>query len=194
MKLTLLVLASAGGLAAQNFEVSFSAGPSLLQNANLGSASVGGPANDYKLADGFRFGFRMTVNSLKRSGHEFGYSYVRTQLQSGGSSAGQQGMAIHNGFYDFLLYGTKEGARVRPFAAGGGQFSNFVPPGASATQGGGSTKVGLNYGGGVKFKLASSWLLRFDLRQYISGKPFGLYNASGMIRQTEISAGIGFTL
>lgn len=194
MKLTVLVLASAGALFAQNFEVSFSGGQNLLQNANLGSASPSGPANDYSLADGFRFGFRMTVNSLNKSGHEFGYGYSRTQLQSGGSSAGQQGMAIHNGFYDFLVYGTREGARIRPFAAGGGQFSNFVPPGSSATQGGGSTKVGLNYGGGVKIKVASSWLVRLDLRQYISGKPFGLYNASGMLRQTEISAGVGFTL
>ncbi len=194
MKLTILVLASAGALLAQNFEIGFSGGQSLLHNANLGSASVDGPANDFKLTDGFRFGFRMTVNNLNKFGHEFGYAYSRTQLQSGGSSVGEQGMAIHNGFYDFLLYGTREGARVRPFAAGGGQFSNFVPPGSSATQGGGSTKIGFNYGGGVKFKVASSWLLRFDLRQYISGKPFGLYNASGAIRQTEISAGIGFAL
>ena len=190
----MLVLASAGALLAQNFEVSFSGGQTLLQNANLGSATVGGPVDDYKLTDGFRFGFRMTVNNLNKFGHEFGYAYSRTQLQTGGSSAGQQGMAIHNGFYDFLLYGTREGARIRPFAAGGGQFSNFVPPGASAAQGGGSTKVGVNYGGGVKFKVASSWLLRLDVRQYISGKPFGLYGASGVLRQTEISAGIGFGL
>ena len=194
MKLTFLVLASAGAVCAKNFEIAFSAGQSLLQNSNLGSASVGGPSDDFKLTDGFRFGFRMTVNNLNKFGHEFGYGYSRTQLQSGGSSASQQGMAIHNGFYDFLLYGTKEGARIRPFAAGGGQFSNFVPPGSSAAQGGGSTKVGVNYGGGVKFKVASSWLLRLDVRQYITGKPFGLYNASGVLRQTEISAGVGFTL
>jgi opacity protein-like surface antigen len=194
MKLILIILASLGALSAQNFEVSFSGGQSLLQNANLGSASTSGPADDFKLTDGFRFGFRMTVNNLNRFGHEFGYAYSRTKLQSGGSSEGAQGMAIHSGFYDFLLYGTREGARIRPFAAGGGHFSNFVPPGSSATQGGGSTKVGLNYGGGVKFKLAESWLLRLDVRQYITGKPFGLYNASGILRQTEISAGIGFTL
>lgn len=194
MKLIILVLGTLSVLPAQNFEVSFSAGPSLLQNPNLGSGSTTGPADDFKLTDGFRFGFRMTVNNLNKFGHEFGYAYARTKLQTGGSPVGEQGMAIHNGFYDFLLYGTKEGARIRPFAAGGGQFSNFVPPGASATQGGGSTKVGVNYGGGIKIKLASSWLLRFDLRQYLSGKPFGLYNAPGTIRQTEISAGIGFTL
>ena len=194
MKLTLLFLAAACVAFAQNFEVSFSGGQSLLQNSDLGSASVGGPSNDYKLADGFRFGFRMTVNNLNKFGHEFGYAYARTQLQTGGTSDGQQGMAIHSGFYDFLLYGTREGARIRPFAAGGGQFSNFVPPGSSASQGGGSTKVGVNYGGGVKFKVSSSWLVRLDLRQYVSGKPFGLYNASGALRQTEISAGIGFGL
>jgi hypothetical protein len=50
-------------------------------------------------------------------------------------------MAIHQGFYNYLVYATKEGFRVRPFATGGGHFSNFVPPGVSVTQGGGVDEV-----------------------------------------------------
>ena len=46
-------------------------------------------------------------------------------------------MAIHQGGYNFLLYATPEGTRIRPFATGGVVFANYVPPGASATSGGG---------------------------------------------------------
>ncbi len=43
------------------------------------------------------------------------------------------GMATHQGFYDFLVYATPEGSKIRPFIAAGAQFSNFVPPGSSAS-------------------------------------------------------------
>jgi opacity protein-like surface antigen len=85
-------------------------------------------------------------------------------------------------------------SRIRPFATAGLHFSNFVPPGASATSGGGSTKFGFNYGAGVKVKVSSLFGVRFDLRQYQTGKPdFGglLSNRSGLLRQTEVSAGFG---
>ena len=58
------------------------------------------------------------------------------------------GMAIHQGFYNFLVYATREGKRVRPFATGGAHFANFVPPGATATYGQGDNQFGYNYGGG----------------------------------------------
>ena len=103
-------------------------------------------------------------------------------------------MAIHQGFYNFLLYLTKEGSKVRPFATGGAQFSNFVPPGASVTSGQGSNKFGANYGGGLKVRVSEKFLIRFDVRQYIMGKPFGLYNASGALRLNEYSIGFSFVI
>ena len=103
-------------------------------------------------------------------------------------------MAIHQGFYNFLLYATKEGSRVRPFGTGGVHFSNFVPPGSSAGQGGGNTKFGVNYGAGIKVRLTSMFGLRFDFRQYATGKPFGLPQANGWLRQNEISASFGLML
>ncbi len=169
----------------------FGGGQSMMSNGSIGSTSSTGTANDVKLTDGFRINFRLTVNTKEFFGHELGYAYNRTQLNITGT---EQGMAVHQGFYNFLVYPTREGSRVRPFATGGVQFSNFVPPGSSAAQGGGQTKFGINYGGGLKVKLTSMFGLRLDFRQYNTGKPFDLPLASGRLRQNEISASFGLLL
>ena len=168
---------------AQVAEFTAFGGASRLSGKDLGSG--------YSLDDGWRLGGRITLNSGMFFGHEFGYAYNRTKLFLNGVDIG--GMAIHQGFYDFLVYVIPEGGRVRPFIAGGGQFSNFVPPGSSATQGGGENKFGVNYGGGLKFRLGPKYLMRLDFRQYNSGKPFSL-GGSGRLRQNEISIGFGIGL
>jgi opacity protein-like surface antigen len=127
-------------------------------------------------------------------GQEFGYAYNRSGLNVEGQDFG--GMAIHQGFYNFLVYATPEGTRIRPFATGGGHFSNFVPPGASATRGQGENKFGINYGGGIKVRVTERWLFRVDFRQFVTGKPFGDFfpGVSGALRQNQISAGLSFAL
>jgi hypothetical protein len=179
---------------AQMLEVGVHGGQHQFFRAALGSsASRPGAPNEYSLDGGFRLGFRMTTNSDTHWGHEFGYAYNRTQLVF--DPTGQrQGMATHQGMYNFLAYATREGARVRPFGTGGAHFSNFVQPGASATQGGGSTKFGVNYGGGLKIRVHPMFLIRFDLRRYETPKPYSLFNRSGWIRQMEYSAGFSFFL
>ena len=171
-------------LHAQSAEFSVNGGASKLSSRDIGSG--------YSLDDGFNIGFRLTLNPYRFFGHEGGYNYNRTHLLLSGTDLG--GMAIHQGFYNFLVYGTPEGFRVRPFVAGGAHFSNFVPPGSSATQGGGNTKFGVNYGGGVKFKVSSMFQLRLDFHQYLTGKPFDIPGASGKLRQNVVSAGFGFVL
>lgn len=174
---------------AQVAEFAVSAGRSLLSNKDLGSG--------YSLDDGFRLAFRLTVNNWTHFGQEFGYAYNRSHLlfEQGGQSQDLGGMAIHQGHYNFLAYATPEGTRIRPFATGGGHFSNFVPPGASAAQGQGSNKFGFSYGGGIKARIGEKWQVRFDLRQFITGKPFGeFFPVSGKLRQTEASVGLGFVL
>jgi outer membrane protein with beta-barrel domain len=184
-----LLLACAASAWGQSFEVWFNGGQSLMSNKGIGTlATIGGTKDDVTLEDGFRFSFRMTLNNDNRFGHEVQYAYSRTQLNISGV---EQGMAIHEGGYNFLLYGTKEGTRIRPFATGGIGFANFVPPGASAASGGGSNKFQVNYGGGVKVHVASIFGVRLDIRQYTSPKPFGLPLAEGWLRQTEISGGFG---
>jgi opacity protein-like surface antigen len=149
-------------------------------------------ASGFSLDDGWRIAFRLTLNSWAMFGHEFGYAYNRTQLVSGGI---ESGMAIHQGFYNFLVYATPEGSRFRPFATGGGHFSNFVPPGASATSGQGDNQFGVNYGGGIKVRVGEKWMVRADFRQYLQGKPFGDFlPVSGTMRHNEYSVGFSFVL
>src|SRR5579864_6962198 len=199
--LPVLFVIFSGALWAQSGELWFDAGESILSNRNLGSpfsTISGGRPDDVQLDNGFRFGFRFGFNTGGHVGHEIQYAYSRTHfIDNTGAIFGavsSPGMAIHEGGYNFLYYATPEGSRIRPFATGGLHFANFVPPGSSASYGGGSTKFGFNYGGGVKVKVGSKFGVRFDVREYQMGKPdFGgiLQNRSGLLRQTEVSAGFG---
>jgi len=210
----LLFLAAAGSAWGQLFEVWFNGGESLFSNKGLGTTNVdangnplpGATQNDIQLGNGFRFSFRMTLNNESHFGHEVQYAYSRTSLDVpatpgivgtvnnvgvAATPASSQGMAVHQGGYNFLLYATNEGTRIRPFATGGVGFANYVPPGSSAASGGGSNKFGFNYGGGVKMRVTHLFGLRVDVRQYTTPKPFNLPLASGWLRQTEVSAGFG---
>jgi hypothetical protein len=181
----LILTAMSVGAHAQVAEFSVSGGVSNLQNSSLGAG--------YSLDDGWRMAFRITLNNWTLFGQEFGYAYNRSHLLLLGADTG--GMAIHQGFYNFLAYATKEGTRIRPFATGGGHFSNFVPPGSSATYGQGSTKFGVNYGGGIKARISDKFQIRVDFRQFLTGKPFGdSIPVSGSLRQNELSVGFGFVL
>ncbi|MGH9632029.1 MAG: outer membrane beta-barrel protein [Bryobacteraceae bacterium] len=182
--LAVLFLAASTAASGQVAEFAVSGGTHSFGDSDLGSG--------YSLDGGFRLAFRLTLNTWRFAGHEFGYAYNRTQLQFGGLDAG--GMGVHQGFYNFLLYATPEGTRIRPFATGGGHFSNFVPPGQSATYGQGSNKFGVNYGGGLKFILTDKYAVRFDVRQFLTGKPFDLPGVSGNLRQTEYTVGFGIVL
>jgi len=193
--LPILFACASSSLLAQSFEAGVSLGESILNSPVLSpDILTPGPGN-ITLKNGFRFGFRIGLNPYRYMGAEFGYAYNRSQFHLDGPPSSDQGMAIHQGFGDGLIYATKEGSRVRPFAAAGVQFSNFVPPGASASYGQGDTKFGFNYGFGVKVKVATNWLVRFDFRQYETGKPdFGVFDPHGRLFQNEISAGFAFAL
>jgi opacity protein-like surface antigen len=189
--LALLLVGSATMALAQMGEVSLSFGKSIMRNNSLGSTiDALGDAVNAPLDANFHLALRMTVNNSRFFGHEFGYAYNRSSLQIGSSSVG---MPIHQGFYDFLLYATKEGTKVRPFAAGGAGFSSFFPPGSSVFSGNGVTKFGFNYGAGIKVRVSDSFLIRLDARDYATGKPdFGL-SPQGWLHQLSVSAGLGFT-
>lgn len=175
------LLGAASFASAQPFEASVSGGAGRISSPDLGSG--------FALDNGWNIGFRMTLNTYKFFGHEGGYIYNRTNLLSDGLDQG--GMAVHTGFYNFLVYGTPEGSRIRPFAAGGVHFANFVPPGQTAQYGQGNTKFGVNYGAGVKVKVTSLFHVRFDVHQFLTGKPFDLPGASGKLKMNTFSIGIG---
>jgi opacity protein-like surface antigen len=193
-RLAVLCLLAAPAAWGQYFETWFTGGKSLMSNGGLGTIQpIGGNPDDVELTDGLRFGFRVAFNGDRLWGHEIFYAYNQTDLRYNTTTPPvEQGMAIHNFGYNFLFYANHEGNRFRPFATGGVQMANYVPPGSHALSGGGSLKFGVNYGGGLKIRIAGPWAVRLDLRQYTTPKPFNLPLQEGWIRQNEISAGIGF--
>ncbi|HLX43879.1 MAG TPA: outer membrane beta-barrel protein [Bryobacteraceae bacterium] len=206
-----LALTCASGAWGQTGELWFSYGRSLLQDSSLGTLSAfGGSPNDVKLDDGYRFSFRFGFNQGSHFGHEVQYAFNHTQFDQGESSTigagtgvspitgtssttpAKQAMHFHQGGYNFLVYALPEKVRVRPFATAGVQFSDFVPPGGAINYGS-QNKFGANFGGGVKIHVKGIWGVRFDVREYLSGKPnFNvLTQGSGALWQTEVSAGVG---
>lgn len=181
---------SVPGAFAQVGEFSVSGGVSRFGNTALGTLDQFDQSSIVGMKDGFRLALRFTLNTYRFFGHEFGYAYSRSGVTIPGSS--NINVPIHQGFYDFLVYATPEGSAIRPFAAGGGQFSSFFPPGTSVYYGNQVTKFGFNYGGGVKLRVTPIIGLRADIRDYVSGKPFDFPNQSGALHQVEISAGVAF--
>lgn len=197
--LRLLLLTAAFGAAsfAQVAEIGAHGGLSLMRNNGIGSLFATSEAtakpDDTLIQDGWRLGFRLTLNNQSFFGHEFGYAYNRAnwKIKATGEEAGS---AVHQGFYNYLVYGAREGKPVRPFVTGGAGFNTYVFPGYSVSSGGGSTKFGLNAGGGVKFKISPMMLMRFDMRYYTTPKPFDFPGQRGWIRQIETSIGLSLAL
>jgi len=189
-----LLLLLAAGAGAQVAEIGAFGGAHLVRSGDVGEVS----GMKASLDDGWEMGFRLTFNSYRFFGHELGYGYNRTTLKfESDSGSVESGTAIHRGFYSFLPYLTPEGSVVRPFVAGGGHFANYVLPGYSATSGGGSTKWGLHYGGGIKVRVSPVVGIRFDLRDYWNPKPFGSFgfeDQSGWIHHIQISAGLSLLM
>jgi opacity protein-like surface antigen len=173
---------------AQVFEMGFNGGGATLSGEDLGQG--------YSLDADWKFGFRMNLNNWRFFGPEFGYNYFRHKLSiADGGEGSEAGFAGHQGFLAMLAHATPEGTRVRPFAAGGVHFTNYVFPGTSVTQGSGEMKFGLNYGGGIKFRVTENWLVRADFRQYWNGKPWtDFFGGSGKMRTNELSLGVSFAL
>lgn len=180
-------------------EISISAGNASFRNNVLGTQQIVDTAGavsrvNFTTQTNFRLGFRFTMNTYEHFGHEIGYAYNRGSFRQESTPRQEIGMPVHQGIYNFLVYATPEGSSVRPFLAGGGHISTFYPPGTSVFSGNGVTKVGFNYGGGIKMRVSPMFLVRFDVRNYTTGKPFGdiFPDQKGLLHQLEISGGLGF--
>ena len=176
----------AGLASAQILELGGSGGVARLSNSTLSAA------DSAKLNSGWLLGFSVVINSQEHFGHEVGYRYNRTNLDYAGQVLG---MATHQGYYNFVAYALTDKFKVRPYIAAGGQFSNFVLPGTSVTQGGGTMKFGVNYGGGVKVRASERFLIRLDFHQFLSPKPdWFLTTPQGWLRMNEMTAGFAYTM
>ena len=173
--------------AAQSAEIGVSVGRSNFSDRGIGSiTSFEAGQTAVTLDNGIRIGARLALNTGYFFGQEFSYSYQDSGLTFGGGPA--DSMTVQNVYYNFVVHATPDGSPVRPFGTGGVGVSVFFPPGLSSLSGGGQNKFGYNFGGGLKFKLNPIFGLRLDVRDHVTGKPFGLAGASGRLHNVEYSA------
>lgn len=209
MKTVCLVAAclalAAGPSAAQSLELGISGGYGTLNGSDLSSgefvAEGGVGTQDYSLSNGVRIGGRMAFNPRAYIGHEVSYAYQHlslTEVLDLGPSSQTSDLGTvraHNFFYNMVLHALPEGSPFRPFVTGGGGFTSFFLPGFSSFSGYGNTKFGYNYGGGLKFNFFM-YGLRFDVRNHVTGRPFGDYlpNVSGTLNNMEYSVTFSFLI
>src|SRR5260221_10927948 len=108
-----LLLACAVTGFAQSAEFSITGGVSRLKSPDIGTFSDPSTGLDthYSLTNGWRIGFRTTLNNWRYFGNEFGYGYNRTHLHNDGQNQ-EFGMAIHQGFYNILAYCIRDESKV----------------------------------------------------------------------------------
>ena len=180
----------------QSAEMGISAGYGSLGESDISVTEIAATASreTYSLSNGVRIGARMGFNTRRFIGHEASYAYQHARLDVLASApeatetADLGAIRAHHFYYNALLHAAPTGFPVRPFVTGGGGFSSFFLPGISSLSGGGDTKFGYNYGGGVKLNFFQ-YGIRFDVRNHVTGKPFGRYlpNVDGKLNNTEFS-------
>jgi hypothetical protein len=198
-----------GRLNAQTWEVGGTGVVGGFSEADLGSVASNDREGEQTRVVGRRgFGLRLTRNTPGYYGHELGYirsdAIVRSNvLVDGVRTQREDGVRVQQIFYNFLIYFMPAGERWRPFITGGLQTHQYGTPDITGWPGGGTRKYGVNYGGGLKLLLSRNALIRFDIRDYITGKPYNLFFApgdiasnpfrgGGRLRQYEFSAGFSF--
>lgn len=191
-----LLLALAMPALPQSAELGISAGYGRLGENDISVTQVAaiGSTDTYSISNGVRIGARMGFNTRRFIGHEVSYAYQHARLDfqatvPEGTETGDIGaIRAHHMYYNGLLHAAPTGFPVRPFVTGGGGFSSFFLPGISSFSGYGNTKFGYNYGGGIKLNFYQ-YGIRFDVRNHVTGKPFGDYlpNVEGKLNNTEFS-------
>ena len=180
----------------QSLELGISGGYGSLGDNTLSVAEYRDVAGqeEVSMSNGIRIGGRMAFNSRRFIGHEVSYTYqhagldVISRVAEGSSTSDVGAVRVHNMYYNLVAHATPEGSPLRPFVTGGGGFSSFFLPGISSFSGYGNTKFGYNYGGGLKINFFM-YGIRFDVRNHVTGKPFGQYlpNITGTLNNLEFS-------
>jgi opacity protein-like surface antigen len=188
-KLFLLAALSALSLAAETAEATVYIGLSQITDGFLGE--VGFAAQPVNLTNGFRAGARLGLSSGSWTGHELTYGFERHDLEVGGQTESQA--QVHQFAYDYVVNLAPSALPVRPFVLAGIGFSRFSPGVEGIFESGSAeTKFAYNYGGGVKVKLGPLFGLRFDRRDYVTGRPnfLDLQQVTGKLHNIEYSAGL----
>jgi hypothetical protein len=204
--LAFVFFAILGAARGQTYEGSLFAGVARMSKAPLGSLSTDKPVDtDTSFRNGLTYGLRFTYNMRGYYGHEFGYAYTRATVRtrvynSAGVAAPAEGRAVvHQTSYNFLIYFMPKDEWWRPYITGGLEAHRYGNPHIAGWTGIAGLNYGANYGGGIKFRLMKHLLVRLDVRDQLTGKPYSLTyggqtTPTTMLHQMEASAGlsIGF--
>jgi hypothetical protein len=191
---------------AQTWEIGPMGGITRIKATDLGSLEQSDTAGeDSRLIGKQSYGARVTLNTKGYYGHEIGY--VRTKATFRGSIAGEGSaprvrkedtVNIQQVSYDFLAYFMPARERWRPFFAVGFQAHQTGAPNLAEFASSGTRNYGFNYGGGVKLLFGPNALMRLDVRDIFTGKPYNLFftegitgapRSGGLLRQLELSLG-----
>ena len=201
-----------GAVLAQEFELGVFGGlsPHLGQPA-LGSLSDSPNNNDTFLGHSRDiYGARLTWNSKGYYGMEVGLSVQHMGFLTNYSTTASDGtvfsavltdrVKVAQASYNFLCYFMPRGERWRPFATAGLEGTEYNAPHFPEWPGGGSKELGFNFGGGVKLKLFKHALMRLDLRDSMTARPYGQLQFSqnslppgGLMQIWEASLGFSAT-
>lgn len=205
----LLALIASSACYAQKWEASAFGGYLRTKKNNLGSLNTDQTTsndNDTNFKGiGYSYGVRLTRNTRGYYGSELGYMRTRVNVRANypidvtGNTNLETGPAnVDLLFYDFLAYMMPAGEKYRPYLAFGLNGTRFSVPRVPFWDVGSSLGFGFNYGAGMKIRIKPHVLLRADLRQYFTSKPYGNLtvtgtgNIGGHVNILEGSVGIGF--
>lgn len=179
-----------------------------MTRAALGSASLESPEDfDTRLKGDYSQGAWIAANTKGYYGHELSYLLSRVSLKSTlrntvdghtVTTVAEDRIAVHMAAYNFLVYFMPRGERWRPFVTGGLQAYEYQGPKIPNWPSGKRRHYGANWGGGIKLALFPHALMRFDLRDYIGGRPYNLTFANDVskgsfVHQIEGTVGFGIT-
>jgi Outer membrane protein beta-barrel domain len=206
-KLSLIFLLSLvvyGTAQAQPFEVGIFGGFPRLDHTPFGSPSAVAPVDtDTRLHADYSTGVWIGLDTKGYYGHEL--SYMRTPIDlktvlrttdSNGNTVTTNPtdrITLHMAMYNFLLYFMPRGEKWRPYVTGGAQGYDYPSPHIDTWPSGKNKHYGLNFGGGIKLSPFPHAIVRFDLRDYIGGKPWDLTFSGnkGKVNQVEATVGVG---
>ena len=208
--LTAVCLLCAAAVQAQTFEAGAAYSFTRFSRAALGSVVSGDTAGENtRLKWKQAYGGYFTINTRGYYGHEFSYFRDRAEFSSQVPGEAETDpriqrnstVTIHQGAYNFLIYFMPRGERWRPYITGGLEMVHFRKPQIPEWTLEKFRTYGGNYGGGIKLMPVKHVIIRLDVRDHITGKPYDLYfdesgatsanfRSGGLYRRLTASAGI----
>lgn len=198
---SLCIYAVAGG---QGLEITPFVGWAGSNRAPLGySSEVEGTDKDTFIRNGYSRGVRVTFNSHRYYGHEVTYLLTRAKVQTVKQDTSNdpretlRGYAnFHQFSYNFLLYWMPKNEWIRPYWTGGIEARHSSRPNIEGFPNSPTNNYGANYGWGIKFVFSRHAIVRVDLRDTWTGKPYDLRwvdvkTPGGLIRQVQATIGLG---